>query len=503
MLANDRNARTFRVPIRLVSQLALAMCLAAWPLVAQAGVIFVKPTGNDTHSGLSWGTAKQTVTAGLSAATGGDQVWVAAGTYVERVTLKTDVALYGGFAGDEDPATFDLGDRDFGTNETILDGNQAGAVVTGPSGATHTCRIDGFTITRGKTPTGGGLYLSSSSPTIANNTITGNTASADGRGGGLFLAASSPIITNNTITSNTSGAFGGALYAYNDSSPTIVNNTITANYASQSGGGLYLYGGSPLIANNRITGNTAHAVYGGGLAVTHNSYATITSNTIAGNNAPDGGGLALASSSPTIANNTIVGNSADHGGALYLAYGSSSPIIANTIVSFNSSGFHQSGSGTPTLRYNCVYDNAGYDYSGLNDPTGTDGNISVDPLFIDQGAGDYHTQPSSPGLDAGNNPDADGSYDLDGYPRIIDGNHDGTATVDIGAYEYHAYLHGDLNCDGLVNTFDIDPFVLALIDPAGYALAYPNCDIRSADCDSDSTVNVFDIDPFVKLLIGG
>ena len=59
---------------------------------------------------------------------------------------------------------------------------------------------------------------------------------------------------------------------------------------------------------------------------------------------------------------------------------------------------------------------------------------------------------------------------------------------------------GDLNCDGLVNSFDIDPFVLALADPAGYALAHPECDRMLADVDGDGAVNVFDIDPFVVLL---
>ncbi len=62
---------------------------------------------------------------------------------------------------------------------------------------------------------------------------------------------------------------------------------------------------------------------------------------------------------------------------------------------------------------------------------------------------------------------------------------------------------GDLNCDTLVNAFDIDPFVLALTDPAGYAAAYPDCDIRLADLNDDGAVNAFDIDPFVALLTGG
>ena len=54
-----------------------------------------------------------------------------------------------------------------------------------------------------------------------------------------------------------------------------------------------------------------------------------------------------------------------------------------------------------------------------------------------------------------------------------------------------------------MNSFDIDPFVLVLADPAAYALAYPNCDADLADINGDGAVNSFDIDPFVVLSTGG
>ncbi len=69
-----------------------------------------------------------------------------------------------------------------------------------------------------------------------------------------------------------------------------------------------------------------------------------------------------------------------------------------------------------------------------------------------------------------------------------------------GAY---AFAPGDLNCDGAVNAFDIDPFVLALTDPEGYVTAFPACDLMLADINGDGLVNAFDIDPFVLLLAGG
>jgi len=64
------------------------------------------------------------------------------------------------------------------------------------------------------------------------------------------------------------------------------------------------------------------------------------------------------------------------------------------------------------------------------------------------------------------------------------------------------YGPGDMNCDGVVNSFDIDPFVVAVIDAAAYAAQYPDCDYLNGDLNGDGLVNAFDIDPFVALLTG-
>lgn len=61
---------------------------------------------------------------------------------------------------------------------------------------------------------------------------------------------------------------------------------------------------------------------------------------------------------------------------------------------------------------------------------------------------------------------------------------------------------GDLNCDGIVDNEDIDPFVLALTDPAGYVAAWPNCERLNGDINGDGVVDNEDIDPFVALITG-
>ena len=82
---------------------------------------------------------------------------------------------------------------------------------------------------------------------------------------------------------------------------------------------------------------------------------------------------------------------------------------------------------------------------------------------------------------------------------IDEGGIDAVRIYDVACHMGDA---GDLNCDAAVNSFDIDPFVLALTDPAGYASAYPDCSRLLADCNGDGVVNSFDIDPFVDLIIG-
>ncbi|MBL8878084.1 MAG: hypothetical protein JNG88_03100 [Phycisphaerales bacterium] len=64
-------------------------------------------------------------------------------------------------------------------------------------------------------------------------------------------------------------------------------------------------------------------------------------------------------------------------------------------------------------------------------------------------------------------------------------------------------IPGDMNCDGRVNNFDIDPFVQALSDQDGWLAEHPSCDLMNGDINGDGEVNNFDIDPFVACLTVG
>lgn len=116
---------------------------------------------------------------------------------------------------------------------------------------------------------------------------------------------------------------------------------------------------------------------------------------------------------------------------------------------------------------------------------------------------------------------------LMGYWRFDEGA--GQAVVDLSPFGNHGYLGidpsapdeadplwvssdaplgpslwlADLNCDGSVNGFDIDPFVTVIGGRlADYYIQYPECNHCLADINEDGLLNGFDIDPFIEL-IGG
>jgi hypothetical protein len=144
-------------------------------------------------------------------------------------------------------------------------------------------------------------------------------------------------------------------------------------------------------------------------------------------------------------------------------------------------------------------------YSDVQGGWGGTGNIDADPLFVDPIAGDYHLQAGSPCIDTGDPTfwPQPGEVDLDGQRRVWDGDGDGLSYVDMGVDEFGSFVYGDLNCDGSVNFGDINPYVLALTDPAAYGTTFPACDVLNADINGDGAVDFGDINPFVALLTGG
>ncbi len=457
-----------------ISKIALSLTLIVMGLflfqaVAHSAILRVKPDGNDTNSGASWSLAKRTVTAAINAASEGDEIWVAAGTYQENIQNKVvnvggtdvavNVALYGGFAGTETVRT----QRDWNLNISILDGNNAGVVVSIRAMAGPETRMDGFHIMNGN---GSGIAIIASGPVITNNVIKSN------NGPGISISEykitqprAHSVITHNMIVNNKAVDGGGiSVWGSNNivhlpsSSPTIAYNIIARNEAADNGGGIGSWGhSSPIISNNLIFANyakqtTVFGIGGGGIFATTNdvvgqpvSYAvsapTIINNVIAANGGYLGGGICIIDSPPPldpglypppkVMNNTLFAN---HGAGIFWA--NSFPVVSNNLVAFNTWGLEQSSltPSYPVIRYNCVYGNVlqgeKSDYKGIAEQTGLNGNISADPKMANYKIGEFHLQSDSPCRNAGSMSDVEPEWtDIDGQLRVIG------VSVDIGADE--------------------------------------------------------------------
>jgi len=129
-------------------------------------------------------------------------VTVAPGTYTENLYFKGKATVVKSSDGAPD---------------TVIDAGQMGSGVSFAHSENLNAVIEGFTITNGGSVNGGGINCFTSSPTIRNNIIVGN--SALNYGGGLYGGGT---VLNNTICKNIAGIFGGGVY---DTTPAnrIVN----------------------------------------------------------------------------------------------------------------------------------------------------------------------------------------------------------------------------------------------------------------------------------------
>jgi predicted outer membrane repeat protein len=297
---------------------------------------------------------------------------------------------------------------------------------------------------------------------------------------------------------------GGAISSYVPLDLSINESTFRFNWARGGGAIGQFVGGSLNIFASTFYANEAQAVDGGALFL--NSAFTsvlITNSTFAQNAANNNGGAialmtvsSIASPGLSIFNSTFGNNGALlTGGAICRREGSTANIAITSTV-FWSNGAGQNAWGPDcytegTLSADRVLMSSTAGIATFNPDAFTTANVGVSPRinFLASNGGlteTYSLKPGSVALDNGSNP-LGFSFDQRGvgYARNKDGNCNGTAVVDIGAFEVQACLcPGDVTGNG---STDIDDLVLIITTWGATWNGYP------ADLNNDGLVNIDDL----------
>ncbi|MBN2341269.1 MAG: hypothetical protein JXX29_09380 [Deltaproteobacteria bacterium] len=367
-------------------------------------------------------------------------------------------------------------------------------VVTGAEGAV----LDGFTIRGGNAngdaetyrSNGGGLLARGVSVTVSNCIFTENQAVVDG--GGMWMSSRYGRVVDSVFVTN--HALNGAGLTLASAGQEmegmrVINVAFQNNVADGNGGGLYVAVVSPRIGGCTFIENTA--VEGGGVFAIATNQPVFSRCIFDGNMAVNGAGMFNAGSDSLVDNSLFAGNRATEagGGVSNASYatspsgpaGTSNAVFRNCTFVENEAAEDASAMdnrvGDVSMFNSVVWGNVS-NAVGIDVPVATfslyatfmvdqtliqngcanDTNVvcgeavfDSDPRFVNAGAEDWRLSADSICVDAGDSQavsadwldvDADGnigeniSVDLGGAPRIADGNQNGEAVVDLGAYEF-------------------------------------------------------------------
>ena len=295
------------------------------PTGALAATITVSGSGGADHA---------TIGAALTAASPGDVIEVASGTYTEDIDFAGKAVTVLGVSG---------------PGSTFLVGTGTGPVVRFVSAESNNATLQGFDISGGDTRgayQGAGIHVNNAGPTLRDLVIHDNLAHL---GAGVFLGdAVNAVLDDLLVRDNTSSVdasgdwgYGGGIYGF-DCTATLTDVVLDGNEAPRGGGmmlgdctvtvdglqarnneadrggGLSLLGGTASLLNGLIENNSA-TINGGGFWFSVDAQGSMQSVLVSGNTAPTGAGGRITNSSPTLEHVTFAANIAvNNGGGLYV-----------------------------------------------------------------------------------------------------------------------------------------------------------------------------------------
>jgi CSLREA domain-containing protein len=328
----------------------------------------------------------------------------------------------------------------------VLDTNTPQAIL-----APAILTLQNSTVTENTAISNGGGIMNNvgSNMSIEHSVISNNQSDFDGDGtgdgGGIYNGSELPVaISFSEVLENSAGhGFGGGLYtlSLDGADVTITDTLFSGNAAPSNGGGnIYHIYGAMGIYRSEIVGGIA--TWGGGLVTAGASSLTRVENVTFSNNQAtggvnQGGAVYIHSGDAEIVHATIVNNIADFGAGIY--HVGDVVTIKGTIVAANfTSGAvlaNFSGYKLNSQGYNLTDGGAWWD------PLVTGDMINTDPLLGDYGlhgslnpTSSFSLLPGSPAIDAAD-PASGPDLDQRGRRRPVDGNLDGIAIRDIGAFE--------------------------------------------------------------------
>jgi nitrous oxidase accessory protein NosD len=411
--------------------LILAAFLMAMPIEAGAATIRVP-------------SDEPTIQDGLDAASCGDTVLVAQGTYYEHdIMVKSGVCLRSE-SGSASSVTIDAQQHDFwafaiGCMNVDAPTAIEGLTLTGgyftPGGAMW-CRNSSLTVrdvvfADNYSDEGGGLNCFNSSVVLEDVAFMNNWANL--AGGGLFASDGSVLTLTGCLFAENAAdperdALGGGIYCSDssielsdcqvvvntgsglccfESSVSAMNSTLEQNtgrgvifeaYEAQSTcalagcdlvenarGGIEIagYSGDATLVGCSVIGN-ASEWRGGGLSAGSHTSVVLSGCTFADNEAPSGGGAAFGflNASAEISDCTFAGNHATEWGAAIFRDGWGGVVMVNSIVAFNTGPRPLAIAYDSQISCTDIWGNAAGDWvGGFEGHLGVNGNICEDPLF--------------------------------------------------------------------------------------------------------------------------